>query len=226
MEHHVITTFQSGFTAGDSTVNQIVDVYKTFCRALGEGKEVRAIFFDISKAFDRVFYSNCNLLVSPVLFWNGLQTIILRESSVLFFQVCLQTGQLLKQAYPRLYLWAATLLVYINDIVEDISSTIRLFADDTSLYLIVDSPLEAAMTLNRGVSRVYAWAKKWLVTFNPDKSEALLISRKYNRPYYPPICMNGQPISEVNSHKHLGIILSNDCTWHAHFELIKAEVKR
>ena len=114
-------------------------------------------------------------------------------------------------------------LIYINDVEEDISSTIRLFADETSLYRLVDSPLEAAMTLNRDVSRVYAWAKKWLVTFNPDKSEALLILRKHGRPYHPSIYMNSQPISEVTSHKHLGIILSNDCTWHAHFELIKAK---
>ena len=63
---------------------------------------------------------------------------------------------------------------------------------------------------------------KWFVTFNPNKSEALLISRKHNRPYHPPICTNSQPITEV-SHKHLGIILSNDCTWHAHFELLKAK---
>ena len=35
--------------------------------------------------------------------------------------------------------------------------------------------------------------------------------------------MNNQPISEVNSHKHLGLILSNDCTWHDHLEKIKTK---
>ena len=42
-EHEVIT-LQSGFIPGDSTVNQLVDVYNTFCKALDEGKEVRVIF--------------------------------------------------------------------------------------------------------------------------------------------------------------------------------------
>ena len=32
-------------------------------------------------------------------------------------------------------------LLYITDIVEDINSSIRLFADDTSLYIIVDDPI-------------------------------------------------------------------------------------
>ena len=228
MEHHVITTLQSGFTAGDSTVNQIADVYNTFCRALDEGKEVRAIFFDISKAFDRVWHKGLLFKLQSV----GISGSLLewfadyhfeRKQRVVLPGVSSDWSALEAGVPQGSILGPLLFLVYINDIVEDISSTIRLFADDTSLYLIVDSPLEAAMTLNRDVSRVYAWAKKWLVTFNPDKSEALLISRKYNRPYHPPICMNGQPISEVNSHKHLGIILSNDCTWHAHFELIKAK---
>ena len=56
-DNNVITAFQSGFVPGDSIVNQLVDIYNT----LGEGKEVRAIFCDISKAFDRVWHK-CFLL--------------------------------------------------------------------------------------------------------------------------------------------------------------------
>ena len=52
--NHAIITLQAGFVPGDSTVNQLMDLYNTFCHALDEGKEVRAIFCDISKAFDRV----------------------------------------------------------------------------------------------------------------------------------------------------------------------------
>ena len=50
-EHEVITTLQSGFIPGDSTVNQLVDVYNTFCKALDEGKEVRAIFLRYKQGF-------------------------------------------------------------------------------------------------------------------------------------------------------------------------------
>ena len=39
-------------------------------------------------------------------------------------------------------------IIYINDIVADINSSIKLFADDTSLYMIVDDPVDAAETLN------------------------------------------------------------------------------
>lgn len=55
-DHNVITSLQSGFVPGDSTVNQLVDIYNTFCNALCQAKEVRAVFCDISKAFDRVWH--------------------------------------------------------------------------------------------------------------------------------------------------------------------------
>ena len=55
-DHKILSDLQSGFIPGDSTVNQLVDINNTFCKSLDEGKEVRAVFCDISKAFDRVWH--------------------------------------------------------------------------------------------------------------------------------------------------------------------------
>ena len=55
-DNNILTTLQSGFVPGDSTVNQLVDIYNTFCHSLDQGKEVRAVFCDLSKAFDRVWH--------------------------------------------------------------------------------------------------------------------------------------------------------------------------
>ena len=114
-------------------------------------------------------------------------------------------------------------LLYINDIVEDINSSIRLFADDTSLYIIVDDAIQAAETLNSDLEKISRWAQQWLVTFNPAKSESILFSRKLNKPYHPPVSMDETQINEVTSHKHLGVIFSNDCSWHNHIEHIKTK---
>ena len=55
-ENHLLTPFQSGFVPGDSTSYQLLHTYHTFCEAVDSGKEVRAVFCDISKAFDRVWH--------------------------------------------------------------------------------------------------------------------------------------------------------------------------
>ena len=51
-------------------------------------------------------------------------------------------------------------LIHINDIVKDIQSPIRLFADDTSLYIILDSPDNAFSTLNQDMAKMSSWTDK------------------------------------------------------------------
>ena len=50
-DHSIITCLQSGFVPGDSTVNQLVDIYNTFCKALDNGLEVRAVFLRHKQSF-------------------------------------------------------------------------------------------------------------------------------------------------------------------------------
>ena len=55
-DNQIFTSLQSGFIPGDSTVNQLTFLYNTFSQALDSGKEVRVVFCDVSKAFDRVWH--------------------------------------------------------------------------------------------------------------------------------------------------------------------------
>ena len=82
-------------------------------------------------------------------------------------------------------------LVYINDIVTDIGANRRLFADDTSLYIIVENPVDASLCLNRDLQKISNWAQRWLVTYNASKNESMVISRKNPKPYLPLIFVDG-----------------------------------
>ena len=55
--NNVITPLKSGYIPGDSTTNQSTNLYDTFCQAHDSGKEVRVVFCDISKTFDRVWHT-------------------------------------------------------------------------------------------------------------------------------------------------------------------------
>ena len=54
LSNHILTPLQSGFVSGDPTTFQLLHTYHMFCEAVDNGKEVRVVFCDISKAFDRV----------------------------------------------------------------------------------------------------------------------------------------------------------------------------
>jgi hypothetical protein len=75
-------------------------------------------------------------------------------------------------------------LLFINDIVTDIKASIKLFADDTSLYVKVDAPQNAADIINRDLEKFHQWSVNWLVKFNPQKTEIMVISRKLIKPLH------------------------------------------
>ena len=52
------TPCQSGFMPDDSTVNQVTGLYHEMCKALDDGLEFKAVFFDRSKAFDKVWHKD------------------------------------------------------------------------------------------------------------------------------------------------------------------------
>ena len=58
-ENQLLTPSQSGFRPGDSTVNQLLSITHRIYSAFEEfpSRETRAIFLDISKAFDEVWHS-------------------------------------------------------------------------------------------------------------------------------------------------------------------------
>ena len=206
-DNDILSALQSGFIPGDSTVNQLIDIYNTSCKSLDELKEVRAVFCVVSKAFDRVWHTG--LLYK-------LESIGISDNLVLWFSDYLSESKQrvvipgatsswksIKAGVPQGSILGPLLfLIYFNNIVDDIHSCIRLFADDTSLYIIDDNPIQAAETLNTDLAKIHAWASKWLVTFNPSKSESIILSRKTNKPLHPPLIMDQQVINEVTSHKH------------------------
>ena len=79
---------------------------------------------------------------------------------------------------------------FINDIVNNIQSNIRLFADDASLHIIVENPNTTALTLNSDLGKIHHWADNWLVDYNPTKTTSLLISRKRIPETHPTFKMN------------------------------------
>ena len=68
---------------------------------------------------------------------------------------------------------------FINDIVNEIGYCTYLFADDTSLFIIVNDPVASAEQLNADLIKILQWAETWLVTFNPNKTESLITSHKH-----------------------------------------------
>ena len=102
--------------------------------------------------------------------------------------------------------------------MENIMSNIKLFADDTSLYIEVDDPDVAVETLNLDLNMVQTWANQWLVKFSPTKTKLLTCS--YRPKPHPDIKFADVTLADVECHKHLGLTLSKNLSWTSHISNI------
>ena len=219
-----ISIKQSGFVPGDSTVYQLAHLYHIFSEALDKQKDIRVVFCDISKAFDRVWHTGLLAKLSRV----GVTGQLLKWFTSYLsnrYQRVVVNGQmslwgLIKAGVPQgSVLGPLLFLIYINDLTFEIqSSEMRLFADDTILYLFVDNPTQSAQALNDDLERMTQWASKWLVKFSPPKTKSMTISKKRKPEVLPPLFMDGTKLDIVETHKHLGVTLSKHLTWNDHIE--------
>ena len=107
-------------------------------------------------------------------------------------------------------------LIYINDISTNIQSNCYLYANDTSLFQVVNDPSLTAASINQDLIRIQSWARDWLVTINARKTKSIIFSTKRNKPQHQPRFYDNAHIDDVYSHKHLGVTLSSNLSWKPH----------
>ena len=72
-------------------------------------------------------------------------------------------------------------LVYINDLRENLHSNPKPFVDETSLVSIITDEVLSNYHLNVDLSKINDWAYKWKMSFNSDSTKTghdVVFSRK------------------------------------------------
>ena len=186
--------------------------------------ELRAVFLDISKAFDEVWHEGLivklkqngisgNLLM---LFENYLHN--RKQRAVL--NGSFSDYSVIESGVPQgSVLCPPLFLIYINDLEKNIKSNIKFFADDTMLFSIVKDPVLSADDLNHDLDIIYQWDHQWKMEFNPDPTKQateVLFSCKKPSPSHPQLIFNGTIVKKVSEQKHLGLILDSGLTFKNH----------
>ena len=225
-----LSYLQAAYIPNSSTEYQLVDIYNNICKAMDQGKEVRFVFCDVSKAFDRVWHKGIihKLEVAGIggklLSWfesylsSRKQRVILNgcQSSIKEIYAGVPQGSILG---PLLF------LIYINDITDVVKTNIRLYADDSSIFVIGNDKFEMARELNTDIERVTNWGTQWLVNFNPSKTISVNFTSKPADHTYP-LYMNNSRIKDMDNHKHLGCILQSNGKWNLNIQNIISKCTR
>ncbi len=224
----IISEFQSGFTPGDSTINQLIHITDRILKSLDNFEDCLSCFLDLTRAFDTVWHKgllykldkygikdheNGNKILSwfkSYLFERGHRVSIDgKVSDLRFINAAVPQGSVLG---PLLF------LVYINDVTHDIDSDIFLFADDTSIFKSGKDNKVSANIINSDLNKIALWAKKWKITINPSKTVSMLFSKKSNPDRNFIVKLDNDIIKLSNEHKHLGLWLSSNVSWKKHIK--------
>ena len=184
---------QLGSRPSDSCIHQLIAITHNIFSALDANPslEVRGIFLDLSKAFDRVWHDGLlyklksngtdgNLFKLIKSFLNNrCQRVVLNGQSSVWKSVAagVPQGSVLGPLF---------FLIYINILPLGLTTNIKLFADDTSLFSVVNNASVSVSRLNNDLVKIRNWAFNWKMSFNPDSTKQareIIFSKKNNSWY-------------------------------------------
>ena len=217
---------QSGFRPRESCIHQLIAFTRNIFSAFDANLslEVRDVFLDLSKVFDRVWHDgllyklksngiggNLFRLIKSFLN-NRCQRVVLNGQSLVWKSLAAGVPQV--SVIRSLFF-----LIYINDLplgfttnVKGLTINVKLCVDDTSLLSLVNSASVSASRLNNDLVKIQDWA----FNGNCRLTQILLNKRKS-------LFFNNSLIEQDTTDKHLCLKLDHKLTFQYHVnEKIKA----
>ena len=228
-KYNLLYDLQHGFRSKRSCETQLVTLIEDLMRNCTAGSQTDLVLLDFSKAFDKVSHQKLLLKLhrygirGPTLRWiqaflsDWTQTVVLEneKSNTVPVTSGVPQGSVLG---PILF------LIYINDLPDSTKSKVRLFADDTAIYLAVSS-LEDAQILQQDLDHLHDWELEWDMEFNPSKCVVIHVTR--SRTLIPSqYLLHGQVLESVAGSKYLGVEISSNLLFNNHIQNITTSASR
>ena len=227
-----LNTNQHGFRNRRSCLSQLLEHHDQILSILEEGHNVDSIYLDFAKAFDKVDKGIlCHKLKSigisgklGLFLYNFLSD---RKQTVLANGTKSEESTVRSGVPQGTVLGPILFLILINDIDIGISSRISLFADDTRIFKKVDTENDVE-DLQSDLDELYRWQESNNMEFNSKKFEILRYGKNqilkdstfYLTPQFEEI------IEEKESLRDLGVIMTNDCSFSNHVDLVCSKVRQ
>ena len=206
LEKNVTKNSQHGFRRGRSPTTNLVEFTDRVTRWMDEGKSVDVVYFDFSKAFDKVCHVRlavkleaagiCGKVKKWICEWLRDRRQAVKVDGIL--STWIEVGS----SVPQGTVLGGTLFtIYIYDVDDNVVAFVRKFADDTKGANVVES-LGDAEQMQRDIDAMMEWGREWEMVFNVDKCKVLHLGRSNQRYEYR---LGDVAMKEADEEKDLGV---------------------
>ena len=117
-------------------------------------------------------------------------------------------------------------LIFINDLPDNIRSSVRLFADDCVLYRNIKT-LTDCQILQDDLNSLGQWETDWQMKFNVAKCHSMRVTRHLpsNQIHFNYLLVQ-QTLEQVESAKYLGITITDNLEWGQHVSEISPKATK
>ena len=101
-------------------------------------------------------------------------------------------------------------LIYINDLSDDLTTNVKLFADDTSLFSVAHNMNTSTTNLNNDLNKIESWGIQWKMNFNPHPSKQareVIFSKKLQKANHNQVYFNHSSVKQIAFPKYLEMYL-------------------
>ena len=135
-----------------------------------------------------------------------------------------------RQTFLKVGSWAQLFfLIFISDLSKDLSSKVKLFADDTILYSVIHDSSTTRNKINDDLVKTNNWPYQWKKLFDPDtnkQAQEVIFSGKTEKINHPPPSFSKSTVSQTTSQKHLGVILYSSLNLDEHLMSVQSKTSK
>jgi len=216
-ENALFTNEQHGFRPRRSCVTQLLTVLETWTKSLDEGTAIDCIYLDYRKAFDsvpheRLLHKLNNLGIrDKLLLW--IRSFLTGRRQRVRVEDALSDWCSVTSGIPQGSVLGPTLfLCFINDLPQQVTSELALFADDTKLFGPVRVEDEV-QKLRDDLDCLHDWSDRWQLPFNKDKCKVVHYGRNNPVAQY---AMDGTIMESLEAEKDLGVVFDAKLNFSEH----------
>jgi len=227
--NNLLASQQHGFSKNLSCETQATALLHDLCRSMDNKKQVDAIFLDFSKAFDRV--SHVILIEKLKIFALNLKCINVIKNFLSDRRQMVVVGgnnstmKPVTSGVPQgSVLGPLLFLLFVNDLCQNLSSNIRLFADDTVLYREISSAEDHSI-LQSDLDKIAKWCEENKMSLNVTKCKVMNVCRLHAVSGFD-YTLNDCILETVSKYKYLGIFITSNLSWDTHVNYICSRANR